>query len=208
MRTVFQAVFEFVVVLAVGVGFALAANVVSPHGLKVTKDYFPKARVAAPSTRPATGPAATGPAERTTPTQTTPQVSHTDDDESVFEALHAEGLQPMTHADAVAAFNDPLYKDRLIVFLDARSADHYHDGHIPGAFRIDRARIDESIAQLNDLLLAAVKIVVYCGGGDCEDSKYAAIELLNHGFDPAVTYVYAGGFTAWTKSNMPVEKGS
>jgi rhodanese-related sulfurtransferase len=212
MRSVIHTVLEFLIVLGIGLGFALAANAVSPHGLMLTKDYFPKVRVDRPATQPvaaATKPATTTDSSDTTSvTQATPQAGDEEEHAEVFEMLRADGLQPMTHEEAVSAFEDPLYKERLIVFLDARSADHFRDGHIPGAMRIDRARVDESIAQLHDLLTAAIKIVVYCGGGDCEDSKYAAIELLNHGIDPALTYVYVGGFTSWTKNDMPVEKGS
>jgi rhodanese-related sulfurtransferase len=55
--------------------------------------------------------------------------------------------------------------------------------------------------------LAAEKIVVYCAGGDCEDSRFAAILLRDAGVAPEKLFVYSGGLHAWTAAGLPVESG-
>ena len=53
-----------------------------------------------------------------------------------------------------------------------------------------------------------MEIVVYCNGGDCEDSESAALFLLGLGADPERIRVFTGGITEWTERGMPLEQGS
>jgi rhodanese-related sulfurtransferase len=56
--------------------------------------------------------------------------------------------------------------------------------------------------------LAAQKIVVYCTGGKCEDSEFAAGTLLEAGIPAAKISVYIGGITEWTAAKLPLETGT
>ena len=55
--------------------------------------------------------------------------------------------------------------------------------------------------------LNATKVVVYCGGGECEDSEFAALALKEAGVPQERLFVYAGGMTEWATNGVPVELG-
>ena len=48
-------------------------------------------------------------------------------------------------------------------------------------------------------------VVVYCSGGDCEDSHMLAQKLYFVGFDNVL--VYKDGFPDWQKRGLPVTNG-
>ena len=54
---------------------------------------------------------------------------------------------------------------------------------------------------------AAEQIVVYCNGGDCDDSESAAITLRDVGIAVNKLFVYGGGIPDWVTNGMPVESG-
>ena len=56
--------------------------------------------------------------------------------------------------------------------------------------------------------LAAQKVVVYCTGGACEDSEFAALMLRDAGVPRENVYVYVGGITEWIANGLPVETGA
>jgi rhodanese-related sulfurtransferase len=50
-------------------------------------------------------------------------------------------------------------------------------------------------------------VVVYCTGGECEDSHFAA-ELLREAGVPATNLaVYRGGIAEWEAARLPIETG-
>ncbi len=53
----------------------------------------------------------------------------------------------------------------------------------------------------------AERVVVYCNGGNCEDSELAASLLRDAGIPAEKLQVYLGGFTEWEAQGMPVEIG-
>lgn len=55
---------------------------------------------------------------------------------------------------------------------------------------------------------AAAAVMVYCTGGDCEDSEYAAISLGKAGIANEKLYVFKGGITEWTSNSLPVKTGA
>ena len=56
--------------------------------------------------------------------------------------------------------------------------------------------------------LNAQKVVVYCNGGSCDDSEFAAIMLRDAGVPRENVFVYAGGFNEWKSNGQPVETGA
>ena len=96
-----------------------------------------------------------------------------------------------------------------IPFLDARRSAVYAEGHIAGArsFPIWESTVDEQIKKLfEEGYDVNAPLVVYCSGGDCEDSHMLAERLHRFGFNDAL--VYADGFPDWEKRRLPVEKGA
>jgi len=53
----------------------------------------------------------------------------------------------------------------------------------------------------------AQKIIVYCTGGSCEDSEFAAMMLRDAGIPNENIVVYGGGITEWTNA-LPFEVGA
>jgi len=200
MRPVVQSILEFVVIAVVGSAIGLALNGLSVRGVILTYDYYPRLHVPSNHTPVETKPAAIS----QTPTATQPNREL----EAAAEALRREGLLPICHEDVVALFNDPLYNENTYVFVDARDDQNYTHGHIPGALQLDRLHIERYIDQVWPFCQQALKVVAYCNGGDCEDSKYAAIELLNRGLPPDRVFVYPGGMTEWKEADLPVERGT
>lgn len=98
------------------------------------------------------------------------------------------------------------------LFLDARRTAAYESGHIAGArnFSVWEADIDQKVNALweerNDPSEQNKPIVVYCTGGDCEDSHMLAQKLWGLQFNNV--YVYKDGFPDWQKRGGAVRSGS
>jgi rhodanese-related sulfurtransferase len=96
-----------------------------------------------------------------------------------------------------------------VPFLDARRTSVYADGHVAGArsLPIWESTVDDGIKRLfDDGTDVNAPLVVYCSGGDCEDSHMLAQKLHGYGFNNAL--VYTGGFPDWEKRGLRVEKGA
>jgi rhodanese-related sulfurtransferase len=108
----------------------------------------------------------------------------------------------ITTEDAEALFR----QGRL--FLDARRTSAYADGHIPGArsFPVWESDIADRVkAFFEEGLDQNAPIVIYCSGGDCEDSHMLAEKLYMVGFNNLL--VYKDGFPGWQKRGLPAVKG-
>lgn len=109
--------------------------------------------------------------------------------------------------EARAIFEDDNTASGLNVFVDARADEPYTAGHIPGAVQCDYYRIDYYFPDLIMRAGGAEKIVVYCNGGDCEDSLYVCGELLKHDIPRARILLFKGGWEAWRDADLPIETG-
>jgi len=188
-------ILEAALVAMAGLVFALACNALSPRGLRLSRNYFPGDRQSSAPLRPATNAIATSQGAVDNPLAAT------------IQRLEQHGLQAARSNEVTQLFQDPRYEQGLVVFLDARDDQHYKTGHIPGAWQFDRYRPEQFLPTLVPLCLTAEKVVVYCGGGACEDSEFAAIMLRDVGVPREKLFVYAGGFNEWTNNRLPVETG-
>jgi rhodanese-related sulfurtransferase len=183
---------EALLVGIVGAILALIANAASPRGLRLGTNYFPG------------GKSSQGAATVTTPgTTNTPAV------EGLAERFAREGLQLADSNRVSQLFHDPRRQQELIVFIDARSEEHYLEGHIPGAYQFDRFHLENSMPPLVPVCTSAEQIVFYCSGGDCEESEQAAIAVRDSMALPKEKiFVYGGGINEWRSNAMPVEIGA
>jgi len=186
-------------VSGVGLAVALAANQMSPRGLALTRNYFPGATK--PSPRIPSGISTTSALGGTNGSQLLSS-------DGLLARLKAQGLQPLDGPQTVQLFRDPRYEQELIVFIDARDDRHYHEGHIPGAYQFDHYRPEHYLPTVLPACLNAEQIVVYCNGGNCEDSEFAAMTLKDAGVPLARLSVYAGGMAEWATNGWAVEVGS
>ena len=96
--------------------------------------------------------------------------------------------------------------------LDARRTSVYEQGHIAGArsFSVWESDIDDKVNKLyeerNDPREQLKPILVYCSGGDCEDSHMLAQKLWGVQFNNV--YVYKDGFPDWQKRGGAIHRGS
>lgn len=189
---------EAVIVVVAAAGFALAANTLSPKGLKLSRDYFPKNSVQVVLTEHVAQPA---------PIQA-PSANEDSEAAQIDRRIKEKGLQPLDRAQTERLFHDPRYQQGLIVFVDARDEAHYAEGHIPGAYPLDRYHPDKYLAADLTPCQTADQVVVYCTGGECEDAEYTAIMLREAGIPNLKLFVYGGGFDDWSANHLPLEQGA
>jgi rhodanese-related sulfurtransferase len=197
MRNVRAVVFEALLVAALGLLLALAANALSPRGLRLSRNYFPDAGTPQPAVSSATGSVVTAATSISA-----------DAPNAAVQRLRQRGLQLVSSNEVVELFRDPRYEQGLVVFIDARENEHYTAGHIPGAWQFHHYRAENYLPTVLPVCLTALQVVVYCSGGDCEDSEFAAVMLRDAGVPRDVLFVYAGGITEWTANGLPVETGA
>jgi rhodanese-related sulfurtransferase len=122
--------------------------------------------------------------------------------------LAAKGLRLIDSAEARRLFEDPRRTQELVVFVDARNDAHYQEAHVPGAYQFDHYYPQNYLPTVLPVCQQAETIVVYCAGGDCEDSEFAALALTDAGVPAARLSVYGGGMAAWQTNGLPVEVGA
>ncbi len=91
-----------------------------------------------------------------------------------------------------------------VYFIDARRQKSFASGHIEGAHNIDRYQdLDGVSDDLIEKLKNAGIVIVYCNGGECEDSIFLANDLVYRWQVPAeVIAVYEGGISAWLEAEF------
>jgi rhodanese-related sulfurtransferase len=178
------------IVAIVGAGLSFAANALS-HGITLSRDYYPAAQIVSHPANSGTNAVQPG----------------TEATNSLAAQLHSEGLQLADSNMVVQLFHDQRYQQSLVMFVDARSREDYAEGHIPGAYLFDYYHPESYIATVLPLCLAAQEVVVYCNGGECETSRFAARLLKDASVPGDKLFVYGGGITEWTNAGRPVELG-
>jgi len=116
-------------------------------------------------------------------------------------------MQVMGSNGVAEIFGSPAFEQGFLVLIDARDESHYQAGHIPGAWQFDHYHAEQYLPTILPVCLNAQKVVVYCNGGACEDSEFAAIMLRDAGVARDSLYVYAGGITEWKAGGRAVETG-
>ncbi len=186
-------VLEALVVGLLGAVIAFGANALSPHGLKLARNYFPGDR--GPNVVPSTGGGTNLPGP--------PAV------ESAATRLRQKGLEVVDGEGAQTLFNDPRYQQGLVIFIDARPDHNYQEGHIPGAYQFNHYEPEKYLPTVLPACQPAQQIVVYCGGGSCEDSEFAAMMLRDTlGIAREKLLVYVDGITEWKAKGRPIEGGA
>ncbi|HNQ90736.1 MAG TPA: rhodanese-like domain-containing protein [Verrucomicrobiota bacterium] len=185
-------------VTAVGLVLALLANIISPRGLSLGRNYFPR------NEHPAPAFGVTG-APQTAEVSDVPSAS--DVTNALAVRLEAEGLKLLGMPEVTALYRDPRREQELVVFIDARNDREYEAGHVPGAYLFDRYYPEQHLPVVLPVCQQAEAIAVYCAGGDCEDSEFAALALRDAGIPVERLGICAGGLEAWVTHGLPVEVG-
>jgi rhodanese-related sulfurtransferase len=192
------------ILVAVSCALALGYNVVRRDydRVELGRNYFPKLH------RPPVDSGATG----TEPGQQTDAQAVVATTEDEGEAKPGKppakdhGFQVMTYEQAREMFEGDMYAMGMCVFIDARNEDQYLECHIPGARRLDHYRLDQCLPDLIPVAMGADQVVLYCTGGNCEDSLFAAEDLLEAGVCWDNVWVYEGGIEEWVAKGAPTEE--
>jgi rhodanese-related sulfurtransferase len=90
------------------------------------------------------------------------------------------------------------------VFVDARSAQQFSQGHILGAISFPVGAFDDLIFSFEDRYPYDRHIVTYCSGRSCEDSHRLARMLMDFGFSKVSVFI--DGYLKWDLEGFPVER--
>jgi rhodanese-related sulfurtransferase len=186
---------DLIFVLVVGLGFSLVSNAILPKGITIGTDYFH-----------------TEPDSTTTPPDLDQETKEQDQEaisitSSPEEHLRQKGLTPINLDQSKALFENEGYEFGDIIFVDARDRKHYEEGHIPGAYLFNHYWLEEFVEEVSLASEIAIQIVVYCNGGQCEDSEFAALDLIELGIEADKIHVFLGGIQDWRENKLPIELG-
>jgi len=91
------------------------------------------------------------------------------------------------------------------VFLDARNAASYLEGHIKGAVSLSVYEFDALFFDFIDAYPFETSLVTYCSGRLCDESHRLASMLRETGYTHV--RIFADGLPAWVAAGLPVEEG-
>jgi rhodanese-related sulfurtransferase len=120
-----------------------------------------------------------------------------------FRPDPAQPIREITREDAWALFR------AKVPFLDARRSADYAAGHIAGAWNVAvwEAAADAQITEFEATARpgSTTPLVIYCGGGECEDSHLLASRLTPLGYRNLL--IYREGYPDWTRQGHPTQPG-
>lgn len=189
--------------LLVGGALGLGANSVRPKDrIQLKKNYFP---VLPPADSGVPGPAGAKPLPPSG--TTTGKGAGRENPPNAKPSTLNNPFTRVTLERMIELYQSSAYTHGEVVFVDARKDQPFLEGHIPGAIHIDRFDPDAS-EKARERLAAAESIVVYCGGGDCDDSIFLANDLhLERGIPKEKLGVFEGGMAEWEAENLETEEG-
>jgi rhodanese-related sulfurtransferase len=221
---------QAVIIVLASLVLALTANALAGRQRKVMLvGWYPNAKTEAPRVE-AAAPGRLAPAPMAAPVPATTTTAEAATRQPAIPATRKPSIpatpQPaapkielttfQVHPDKPyieIAFDDvKALHDKGVLFLDARRTSVYEQGHITGArpFSVWESDVDEKVNKFFEERSSpeaqALPIVVYCSGGDCEDSHMLAQKLWGIQFNNV--YVYKDGFPDWQKRGGAVRTGA
>ena len=201
-------------VLSIAIAFGV--NAIRERGaIKPTKNYFEKT-AQMPARPKGELPSVTPPAQSslTKPSSAAKTIIATPGAPSFPTAAQAENTKHLEHdyqeihfPELVKVFQDPATAQGLNLFVDARKSDLYEEGHIPGAVQCDPYEPVDALDGIVARASGVERVIVYCGGGDCEDSIFMCRELLDAAVPYDSIFLYPGGWKEWSANQMPTQTG-
>lgn len=86
-----------------------------------------------------------------------------------------------------------------VIWVDARPAEEFEQGQIPGAFSLNEDRWNELLPQFLGQWSPEKKVIVYCSAQSCNASREVAKRLRDEAQLKNV-FVLDGGWESWLKS--------
>lgn len=118
-------------------------------------------------------------------------------------ALGAGGAGPGVYYVTLTQM-DSLRAQPGVVLVDARAAESFTKGHIPGAISLPVDEVWQRSAQVADLAEAPL-VLVYCDDPPCDTAERLADELLAYGLKAIA--IFRDGLRGWMDAGRPVARG-
>jgi rhodanese-related sulfurtransferase len=96
-----------------------------------------------------------------------------------------------------------LFDRRQAIFVDARPAYEFHEGHVAGSVNVPWEEVEYYGADIERLPRDST-VVVYCAGESCDLSIHLGEHLARLGFSRV--RVFLGGWLEWKGAGYPVDK--
>jgi rhodanese-related sulfurtransferase len=97
------------------------------------------------------------------------------------------------------------FDEKNAFFIDARKAEEYAAGHIPGAIHFYADDFDRLAARVLPQLSPEKPYILYCADSECDLSEELAQKLDRQGFKRL--RVFMGGWPEWAKAGYPAREG-
>jgi rhodanese-related sulfurtransferase/uncharacterized membrane protein YphA (DoxX/SURF4 family) len=133
--------------------------------------------------------------------------------EGDFDAAAAEASMNLLFENAgqvsdinlETAYNLFRYAEAETLWIDARDAKLFAEGHITGSVLCYLYEKNTYLPELENTIAerAPTALIVYCKGADCTDSHVLAQDLFAMGHSNI--FVYTGGFNEWYQAGYPIE---
>ena len=224
MTVIKQAAIELVFLTLASVGVALAANQIRDKGhIQLSKNYFDKGSGASkkqadakpgeipqspPSPVKDSQPAASNGSAIPTRAPDPAKSAAAENAKAASKKPLEHEFQTITVDEAHTVLDDEKTAQGLNVFVDARDEEHFAEGHIPGAMRCFPYESEQCLDKVKAAADGAEKVIVYCGGGDCEDSIFMSAQLQEAGVPYEAIYLFEGGWKEWAAKGLHSETGS
>lgn len=108
------------------------------------------------------------------------------------------GISFITRAEA-----EDLFVGKEAVFVDSRPTKEYSAGHILGAISFPEEEAEKKGLEGRFPYAFEQALVVYCHGGDCQQSLILAKILYDKGYRNLK--IYQGGWEEWSGAGLPVD---
>jgi rhodanese-related sulfurtransferase len=162
-------------------------------------------------------PAALQPAENASAQESGPDAGSvaanaTDAPEGVIPAENASEERSAGVVEAIAPVGEEisiqdaarLFSARQAVFVDARDAELYAEGHVQGAVSLPLHSFGQDFPALRDRL-QGMTVITYCDGERCTLSADLAEQLRAHGVENVREL--RNGWTLWQEQGLPTATG-
>jgi len=111
-----------------------------------------------------------------------------------------------TAREAVISIDEAraLFLTNGAVFIDARPAEAFRSGHIPGALNLPPDDFEQLLPDIREQIPPDSLIITYCDGESCNLSEVTAMQLSGKGYSNV--QVLVNGWSVWQDAGLPTEK--
>ena len=133
----------------------------------------------------------------------------------LFNILSPQGIslfhaQSYDRASAVVWKETSLEQAQMllgrVIFVDARTKKSFQTRHIKGAVNLPVYEFDTQWKNFANAVPPEMELVIYCGGGDCEQAHELAWRLAHAGYGNI--HVLTKGLYAWMTRGLPTATGA